>query len=387
MQITEVTDKKTHGRWMQVPWLVYASDANWIPHLKQDIEKVFNPEKNKFYREGAAKRWFITDDSGRDIGRIAAFWWKKYSHAQKQPTGCIGFFECIENDEAASALIDTAINWLKSEGMEAVDGPVNFGEKDAYWGLLIENFTDMSSYRMNYNRPYYQRFFEEKGFQIYYEQWCYKRDVELEIQDVFQRKNSILLNDPDYTVGNSRGKSIEKLAEEFVTVYNSAWAGHMGFREMPLRQAMSIMKSMKPIMDRDIMIFAYHKGKPIGFYLNIPELNEIFQHVNGNLNLWGKLIFLWRFKRRKFKTMVGIIFGVDRAYQGKGVEGAMIKYAGDFIPPLKVYDQTIMTWIGDFNPKMLRVIENLGAHRYRRLATYRKLFDPNKEFVRHPMIG
>jgi GNAT superfamily N-acetyltransferase len=387
MQILEVVNSKTEQQWMDVPKLVYKADSNWIPHLKQDIAKVFDPKKNKFFVQGKARRWILVDDKNQCFGRIAAFHWKKYSNAQKQSTGGIGFFECIENDTAAKMLLSVGCDWLKSEGMEAVDGPINFGEKDAYWGLLIENFTDMGSYRMNYNPPYYKKFFEDFGFKLYYEQWCYRRDMRLAVQDVFVRKNNIIMSDPDYRVGNSVGKKIEEIAEEFLEVYNNAWAGHMGFKKMDIRQAMGIMKSMKPIMDKEVMIFAYYKNKPIAFYLNIPELNEVFQHVHGNLNLWGKLIFLWRFKRRKYRTMVGVIFGVDREFHGKGIEGAMIKWTEEHVVPLDYYDQTILTWIGDFNPKMIKVVQNLGADLYRKLATYRFFFDQSKPFERHPDIG
>ncbi|MDZ4752598.1 MAG: hypothetical protein SGI87_13355 [Flavobacteriales bacterium] len=387
MKIKEVKETNDIKQWMSVPNLVYKDDSNWIPHLRQDIAKVFDEKKNKFYHQGRALRWIVIDDKNHIIGRIAAFHWKKYSAGQKQPTGGIGFFECIEDDQAAKLLISTACNWLKSEGMQAVDGPINFGEKDAYWGLLIENFTDMGSYRMNYNPAYYRKFFEDYGFNLYYEQLCYKRDMRLKVQDVFVRKNNMVMSDPDYRVGNSVGRSIEQIAEEFLIVYNNAWAGILGFKKMDIRQAMGIMKAMKPIMDREVMIFAYYKEKPIAFYLNIPELNEIFQHVHGNLNLWGKLIFLWRFKRRKFRTMVGVVFGVDREFHGKGIEGAMIKFAEENVVPLDYYDQTILTWIGDFNPKMIRVIENLGADLYRKLATYRLYFDSSKPFERHPIIG
>ena len=49
--------------------------------------------------------------------------------------------------------------WLNEQGMEAVDGPINFGEKDKFWGLLVDNFDDLPSYGMNYNRPYYRAVF------------------------------------------------------------------------------------------------------------------------------------------------------------------------------------------------------------------------------------
>lgn len=387
MQIVEVNNPATTRKWMDLPWKIYANDSNWIPHLRQDIAKVFDKKANKFYREGDCVRWILLDEFGNTIGRVAAFYWKKYSGGQKQPTGGLGFFECIEDKTAAFKLMDAACNWLRDKGMEAVDGPINFGEKDAFWGLLVENFTDMSSYRMNYNPPYYREFFESYGFQLYFQQFCYKRSVTEPAQPIFVRKAQGILSDPNYTVTNARGMSLDEITEKFVTVYNAAWAGHLGFKKMPLAQGKVVMKSLKPVMDKDVMFFIHYQQRPVAFYLNMPELNEVFQYVNGNLNWWGKLIFLLRFKFGKRHTMVGMLFGVDREFQGKGIEGALIKWAEIKVVPLNRYVDTILTWVGDFNPKMVHLCENLGAHRYRNLITYRKLFDETKEFSRHPMIG
>lgn len=386
MQIIEANTPDLIDQWMNVPSFIYKDDKNWIPHLRQDIEKIFDPSKNKLFKDGKAMRWIVKDGE-LAVGRIAAFVAKKYAAGQKQPTGGCGFFESVPSQNVAFLLLETAQQWLTDQGMQAMDGPINFGEKDAFWGLLVENFTDMSSYRMNYNPPYYRAFFENFGFRCYYEQWCYKRDLYLPAQEVFVKKNNILMTDATYRVTNARGMSDEKMAQDFVTIYNAAWAGHLGFKTMDIRQARNIVKSMKPVMDRDIMVFAYHGDRPIGFYLSLPELNEIFQYVHGNLNVWGKVKFLYYKFFGKREVMVGIIFGVDRAYHGKGVEGAMIKFTEDHIVSLNRYKDTILTWIGDWNPKMIRVAENLGASRYRTLITYRKLFDPNQPFERHPSIG
>jgi len=332
-------------------------------------------------------RWILKDDDGKVVGRIAAFHWKKYIKQQKEDVGGIGFFECVNNPTAANQLLDKACTWLKSKGMIGADGPINFGEKDAFWGLLVENFTDMNSYRMNYNPPYYQNFFEDYGFQVYYKQLCYKRDLLEPAQPLFVRKAEKAMLDPALRITNSKGMSIDQIAEYFLEVYNEAWAGHMGFQKMALAQAKIIMKSMKPVMDKEVMIFAFHNNKPIAFYTNMPELNEVFQHVNGNLNWWGKLKFLWYFKFGKRHMMVGVLFGVSRDYQGRGIEGALIKWAEQNVVPLNRYNETILTWIGDFNPKMLHLCEGLGSHLYRTLITYRKWFDPSREFKRHPIIG
>ena len=386
MQIQIVNNTETAQRWLDVPKKVYALDPNYIPHIRQDISGIFNPAKNKLFSQGSAERWILLDENQNAIGRIAAFFSKKYSDAQNQKTGGVGFFECVDDDQAAQLLLQIAIDWLKALEVEAIDGPINFGEKEAYWGLLIENFTDMSSFRMNYNPSYYKRFLENFGFQVYYEQLCYKRDLHVPAQEVFVRKSQQLLQDNAFRVANARGRSLEQIATDFVTIYNAAWAVHGGFKPMKIEQARKAIQAMRPIMDRDIMVFAYHNDKPIGFYINLPEVNEFMQYVKGNMNALGMLRFLYYKMFGKRQVMVGIVFGVDKEYHGRGVEGALIKYCEEHIVTLNRYHETILTWIGDFNPKMIHIAENLGASLYRRLATYRLYLDKSRPFERHPTL-
>ena len=386
MRIKEVESKSDIKAFHKLPFLIYKDDSNWVPHLQQDVEKVFDSKKNKFFRHGRVKRWILLDAEANCIGRIAAFVNEKYSKGMEQPTGGMGFYEVVNDHLASDALLNEAIKWLKEEGMEAVDGPINFGEKNMFWGLQIENFTSPPSYGMNYNPEYYKELLEAFGFQVYYEQLIFFRDIYLPAQEIFVRKYNIVMQNPDYHISNVRGKSMDEIASDFLTVYNSAWGGHHGFKAMNSLQAKKVIKAMKPIMDPDIVVFVYHKGKPIAFYVNIPELNEIFSHVNGNLNWWGKLLFLWHKWKKTPRTMVGIVFGIDREYHGKGIDGAMIKWSELHIVSKRRYDQTIMTWIGDFNPKMIKIAENLGASKYRTLCTYRKLFDENKPFKRAPIV-
>ncbi len=386
MKITEVTDKALEKKWLDFAHHVYANDSNYIPHLKQDIEKIFDPKHNKLFKQGKAKRWFIEKD-GKIYGRIAAFISEKYSKGMEQPTGGVGFYESVNDQNVANQLFDHAILWLKSEGMEAVDGPINFGEKDRFWGLLVDNFKDINSYAMNYNPPYYKALFENYGFQKYFEQYIYWRDLKVPVQEVFVEKSERIKESGEYKIRNVQGISWDQLAEDFRTVYNNAWGGHHGFQPMPEIQSKKIIEALKPVIDRDIIVFVEHKGKPIAFYVNIPELNQIFRHVNGNLNWWGKLKFLYYKWRGVSNIMVGLVFGVDRDYHGKGVEGAMIKWSEENIVSMNRYQTTTLTWIGDFNPKMIRIAENLGADLFRTLYTYRLLFDRDKPFKRAPIVG
>jgi hypothetical protein len=170
MQVIEVNSAGHKKDFLLFPKLIYASDANWIQPLNDDIESVFNTAKNKFFRHGECTRWILKNNSNKVVGRIAAFIDKKtVTKNNKQPTGGIGFFECIDDKDVAFKLFDTAKDWLADRGIEAMDGPINFGERDSWWGLLVEGFHE-PPYKMNYNPVYYQEFFESYGFKIYFKQ-------------------------------------------------------------------------------------------------------------------------------------------------------------------------------------------------------------------------
>ena len=393
MKLIEATKGAALRDWMRLPWSIYAQDANWIPHLKQDIEKVFDPERNKLFRadkengkHGEAIRWVLYDDSGRAIGRVAAFINPRTAWTERQTTGGMGFFECINDQAAANVLFDAAKAWLAARGMQAMDGPINFGDKNQFWGLLIENFTDPPIYGTNYNPPYYRSLLEGYGFQLYFNQLFFKRSVEVGAQPIFHRKYNQIINDPDMRMGHCVGRSVEQIASDFCTVYNDAWVDHENHKPMELSAALKIVKAMKPVMDPRLLMFIWHKDRPIAMYISLPELNEIFRHVNGNLNWLGKLKFLWHKWRGTVKTMTGIVFGVAKPWQGKGLEGALIVFAEKTVVADKLYRDTILTWIGDFNPRMIKVCQNLDAVNYRTLATFRYLFDRNAPYERHPII-
>lgn len=390
MELIEVNTPKLIEAFHIVPKRIYKNDPYYIPHIKQDIEKIFDQKKNKLFRSGGeAIRWVLKDANGTFIGRAAAFINPKTKNGSqnKVPTGGMGFFDCINDQKAADLLFESCVSWLKERGIEAMDGPINFGERNEYWGLLIENFDYPGSYQMNYNPSYYKTLFENFGFKLYFKQIIFWKDIYSQLDEKFKRAYDQIKDDPDYEIKNIRGMDLDQVAKDFQEVYNGAWGGHAGFTELKLQVAQNIMKALKPILDRDIVIFTYYKKKPIAFYVNIPELNEIFKYVDGNLNWWGKLIFLFRKMLNPPRMMVGIVFGVIRSFHGKGIDTAMIHWARTNMVTLDKYDQSILTWIGDFNPKMINVAKGLGGEEWRTLATYRYLFDRDIPFERHPLIS
>lgn len=385
MKLQEVNTPEAEKEFLKLPIALYKHDKNWIRPLDKDINAVFDKKQNKYFRQGECMRWILRDEKGGVLGRVAAFYDKKSAGAFDQPTGGMGFFECIENREAAFLLFDACKTWLKQKGMEAMDGPINFGEKDKWWGLMVDGFFP-PTYAMNYNPPYYRKLFEDYGFQTYYEQYNYLTKLNTRMPEKYKERAERLWADPSYRVECIDKKRLDKYAADFCTIYNKAWGKHAGFKGMSLEQAKLTMKTIKPIMDEDLLYFAYHHDAPIGFFIMLPELNQIFRHLNGKLNWLGKIKFLWYKWRKECDKVFGVAFGVVPEEQGKGVEGLIIIACYNNLIPKNRYGDIEMTWIGDFNPKMINVVETLGAKRYRTYITYRKLFDEGKEFKRAPMI-
>jgi len=387
MRLQEVEGDELIREFHSVPYSIYKNDPHWVPHLKQDIEKLFDPQKNKLFKEGAeCIRWILRNEKEESIGRVAAFINPKDINSGNFKVGGVGFFECIHQQEAANLLLESAKTWIKKRGMTAMDGPINFGDRSQFWGCQVSNWEEPSIYPMNYNPPYYQELFLNYGFDVYFNQHIYWRSLLVPTQPIFHRKYAHLKSDSKFEVKNIKGMKIEDVAENFKTVYNAAWGGHSHFKEMSSSAAQKVFKAIGPAMDPNVIIFAYYDKKPIGIFLCIPELNQIFAHVDGNLNWLGKLKFLYHKWKKTSTRLVGVVFGVVREWHGKGVEAALVVEGELLIVPQGVYNDFVITWIGDFNPKMIKVAENLDTQLWRSLQTYRYQFDRSLPFERCPVV-
>lgn len=404
MQLVEVSTPAQAREFLEFPpRVVYRHDPNYIRPLDQDVAAVFDPAKNKLFQKGECTRWLLLDEQGQTIGRIAAFFNRETAfpaasattEVDAQPAkedlfrrvGSMGFFECINDQAAANRLLDAARDWLAARGLEAMDGPVNFGDRDRFWGVLTENYGS-PIYGAAYNPPYYVELFRQYGFQTFYKQHTYYRTVAGQLHPAVQVRAERIANDPKYDFHHMRKKQWKKYAEDFRTVYNKAWVKHEGVESMSSAAALKLMKSMLDILDERIIWFGYYDGEPVSFYINLPEINEILRFFNGKLGWWQKIQFKYHQLRGTIKTLFGVVFGVVPEHQRKGVEAAMVYASAQLIqkPGAVPYTQSVMNWIGDFNPKMMSVVKLIGAEPWREHQTLRYLFDRTREFQRHPVI-
>ena len=389
-EVKTASDEKV---WLHVDRPIYKGNPMWVCPLDNDICRVFNPQVNKKFNNGEAIRWTAFDSAtGEAVGRIAAFYENNASEDYEQPTGGCGFFESIDNQEVANLLFDACRDWLASKGMEAMDGPINFGSRDAWWGLLVDGYQYQPRYTNPYHLPYYKELFENYGFQNYFNQNTYVWRAESGVlSEIALEKARRVLSNPEYQIRDVSNTDLSQAAENLRTIYNKAWALFTGVKPMSEAEAQKLMQTLKPIIDPNLIYFAYHNNEPIGFFVMVPDLNRIIGKFNGRFGIIEKLRLMWELKVSKSCDRVfGIIFGITPEFQGKGIESAIMTYfLENYIQTGRSHYKSFeFAWIGDFNPVMNKMIERyVCATRHKMHTTYRYLFARTKEFTRCPRIG
>lgn len=385
MELVKVTDRKTEKMFLDTARDIYKNDSVWVCPFDNDIKAIFDPLKNPYFKHGTVDRWVLTDGKTKLLGRIAAFIDFNLAGTYDQPTGGIGFFECIDDLQAASLLFTTAREWLKERGMEAMDGPVNFGETDKYWGLLVGGFTH-PSFDVPYNHPYYQKLFEDFGFRCYYKMEGFHLSLTEPIPERFLKIAEWVANKPGYSFRHFNWKEQDKFVSDFAAVFNEAWASFkINFEPLEASYIKEVLKKAKPILDEEFIWIAYFEDKPVAIYLMFPDLNMILKHLNGKLSPAAMLKFVWLKKRKAMTRAKGLLMGVIPRYQGLGLESAFIYKLIDVFKRKPHYTEIEFSWVADFNPKMRKIFISVGSVPAKNYITYRYLFDRTREFKRYPI--
>ena len=385
MEIIAVTTAAHAQSFLDMVQIIYQNDDVYVRPLDIEINNIFNHSTNNFHQHGEAARW-ILKDGDRIIGRVAAFINLKKAYTFEQPTGGMGFFECINDASAAKLLMDTARNWLQARGMEAMDGPINFGENDNFWGLLVQGFTH-PAVGMNYTPNYYQSLFENYGFNLYFEQISNHMDVHKPLPERFAKIADWVSKKPGYSFEHLKLSNLNKYSQDFQNIYNDAWQFHENFSPMSHQTVLESLEKMKAFMDERFIWFAYVNGDPAAFVITIPDVNQVIKYMNGKTNLFAKLKFAYYRMIGKMDRLRVVIMGVKPAYQKSGLESAMIMKSIEMIRKTNQYKEIELSWVGDFNPKMRALHESVGAELAKTHYTYRCLFSHTKDFKRATVIA
>jgi hypothetical protein len=347
-----------------------------------ELKALFTPQKNPHFTEGDAQLWVAYGKGAKPVGRIAAFVYYPKANRYAVPTGGIGFLEVIKDYAVAEALLRMAQEWLMRRGLQAADACVNFGENDRFWGVLLEGFDTPPAYGMPYNKPYYAEFLERYGFEVYFRQESRELDLRkiperiIRIAQRAAQKEGVTFAYPDK-------RHLDKYALDFMRIYNDAWQYHEHFVPLTPDRVQKLVASLAPVLVEEMIYFAYVEGEPAGVILALPDLNQIFRPWRGRPSGWQLLRFLWRkrkkyawYRKRGILTRARVmLMGVCPSYQRRGLESALA-----YLPVPPVLEMGIthaeLSWVGDFNPAMLAVLEATQARRSKVHCTFRYYFSP-----------
>lgn len=387
MQLIEVNDRVSRKLFHKVPHNIYKNDPNWACPLEGMIENTFIPEKNPSFKNGDAMRWVLLDDDNKLLGRIAAFYNNDKAFIYEQPTGGCGFFECVDDQECANRLFDTARDWLKEKGMEAMDGPVNFGENYMNWGLLADGYMPQG-FGMPYNPEYYVKLFQNYGFKVYFEQYSYHLDTTLpELPERFWKVAEWVAKKPQFSFRHFNWKEKEKFIDDFARVYDNAWRFHKHFKPIDKDDLRDFINNARLLIEEDFIWFAYHEDEPIALFVMIPDMNQILARMKGKINLLNLPKVLWLKWRKTITRTRSLIIGIVPKYQRSGIESGIFWHLRPVMYKKRWYKEMELSWAGDFNPKIVSLYESVGGKRKKTHYTMRYLFDRSKPFNRAPIIS
>ena len=372
MTIIEVKPgQKNWELFHKVPRIVYRNNPYWICPFESDIDTIFNPEQNKVFDEGEAKCFVALDSGGKPVGRIAAFIDHKRNKIRGESTGGIGFFESIDNKGIAFALFEEAERYLAGFDVDFIDGPVNFGERDKFWGLLINHFDQPPLYQENYHPDYYHGYFKERGYEPL-EQILTMKGLVSEINfDRLEKIADRLKSRNPVRVENFNFKMIEKYSEDFSVAYNSSFGHYDHFKPVTPVQVKKLMEEARRVADPALVSVAYYEDKPVGFAAIFPDINPLVKVTNGKLN-WRTIprLLLKKLLKRRY-DLKGMGFGVSPEYQSKGIYSLLIDKMGKEMDREK-YHHLFLATIRAHNTVAVSVYEKLSTKPERIHYTMRK---------------
>ncbi len=366
--VTIVTTDGERKKFIEFPYSHYTSDANWVPPLRMEQKKLINTQKNPYYKN-AEIAIFIAEHNGKMAGRISAVIDHRYNDFHGTKTGHFGFFECIDQQETANLLFKVAGDWLKERGMEDVLGPASPGMMDTV-GFLIDGFDKLPYILMPYNKPYYEKLALGAGFEPEMDLLAFVVDKEHVSMDRINRAIAIVnKRNPGLVIRPVNMKKIKEEVEIVRSIYNESWKENWGFIPLTKEELELTAEDFKMILDPDFAHIAEIDGKAVAFSIALPDYNQVFKTMNGNLFPFG--IFKLLLGKKKINRIRTALMGVMPEHRGKGIDALLHQKAIEN-GLKKGMTESELSWILSSNKEMVRVAERIGGRLDKTYRMYRK---------------
>lgn len=368
IQILSVTNKKGLKKFVDFPHDLYKRDKNYVPELFIAQRDLLTPGKHPFHVNATVKLFLAYDDN-EIKGRIAAILNRRSNEFNHTTDGFFGFFDCVDDQEVANKLFEAAKNWLRSEKLTTIIGPVNPSTNETC-GLLIDGFDRPPVVMMPYNKPYYLDLIESAGLSKKTDLLAYR----LERKSVDERSVRLhksleeRLNRNHIVIRNINVKNFKEEARRLREVYNAAWDKNLGFVPMTDKEFDYLAKDLKMILNPNFCLVAEKEGKIVGFALALPDINQILIKIKrGRLLPFG--IFKLLLGLKKVNEVRILALGVIEGYKKLGIEACF--YASIIErATTNNFRAGEASWILEDNFLMNKGIQNINGKVYKKYRLF-----------------
>ena len=366
MIIHTVDSPQDLHEFVEFPYQLYRNDPVWIPPLRDEQRKQFDPKHNPFLRH-CDWQLFLLKDAGKAIGRIAAFVDNLAIDFWKERIGLFGHFECISDKAASNLLLEAARDWLRAAHCSSMRGPWSFVSQE--WGMVTEGFTPSAVIMAPYNPPYYNDFLTGFGMQKVKDLLCWYISIGegYEIPSRILELTNAVAERYGVRVRQINMQQYDQEVQTLIELSNASIIENWGYSPVTEAEVNAMARDMKPIIQPKGVLFAEDKnGRPIGFAITLPDINSLLKGLNGRLFPFGFIKMLWGIPRLRRYRMFAL--GVIPEYHGKAVDSLIYR---------ALYERLITpdTWIEinyvlEDNWPMINAIKKLGAKPLRRYRVY-----------------
>jgi GNAT superfamily N-acetyltransferase len=347
------------------PWKLYRGDPNWIPPLRLDQEELVGYKRHPFYEKNEVQT-YLALRSGAVVGRIAAILNRTHNEYHKDIRGFWGFFECVDDQEAANGLFDAVKAWFAERDIHCLRGPAN-PSANYTLGMLIEGFDSPPYFMMTYNPEYYPRLVEGYGFQKAQDLYAYWGNIGM-LPDAVSRFNSLMqqiIEHFDLTIRPLDKSRFREEIQEFLTVYNRSMSNMWGFVPMSEGEIHHAAKNLRHLLVPELALTAEVDGKMIGATFCLLDYNPTIKAIDGRLFPFGFLRLI--LGKRKIKKIRLISANVVPEYQRMGMGLVLL---GRLVPFCRKWgmEEVEFSWIAESNWLSRGSLEKGGA---KKAKTYR----------------
>lgn len=372
VRVVPVTTARELRQFIMLPFRLYKGDPNWVAPLIGEQKKFFDPRHNPFFEHSEACLYLALKDN-RVVGRISAHSNTRHNAHHNDNCGFFGFFECENDPEAATALLQTAWDWNRQKGRDVMRGPLNFTINDEC-AMLVDGFDTPPMLMLRHDKPYYQKLLEAAGYvkaMDMYAYLCEKREVPERIARLagaLEKRAGVTVR----SFTHDKKKQMQDV-EIIFGIYSKAWEHNWGNVPMTPAEYKRLADELLPLVDPDLIFIAEKDGVPIGFSLAMPNYNEVLKVMHGRVNPLTMLKAL--LAKRRISTARVVTMGVLEEYQQRGIDTVFYYYQFRNGIAKGIY-RSEFSWVLENNVMMNRVAEMLDAKIYKTYRIYEKEITP-----------